>query len=272
MNAKYTVYLKSLLDYPETKALIDKALSSYPMYEPKNLANFGLIPKRSELNEKLLNHYKYREIAFETVGRFIDELEIAMNEIMPKYYGLYKSLDILNGIDDPFGNVDIKEIFEEERLGTRTGNTSENVSENTTGNSTSTANSETETNSTTSNKSRNIDSDTPQNKISEIGETAGASNIYASKVGFNDSVANDNASTSGTDTTSSENESSRTGETSSTNEVETSDTVKHTLTKIGNQGVNTYAHDLLELRELFINIEQEIINDPRISELFFMLY
>ena len=53
---------------------------------------------------------------------------------------------------------------------------------------------------------------------------------------------------------------------------ESSGTVKHTMNKKGNQGVNTYAHDLLEFRELFINIEQQIIKDERISELFMRVY
>lgn len=35
----------------------------------------------------------------------------------------------------------------------------------------------------------------------------------------------------------------------------------HTYTKIGNQGVNTYAHDMLEYRETLLNIDMMIIKD-----------
>lgn len=272
MIAPHTVYLKTLMENEVTKPLLDKALSTYPMYEGINARNFGIIPTRSELNSKLLNHYKYREIAFETPGRFLDELEIAMNEIMSKYYGLYKSLDILNGIEDPFGNVDIKEIYEEERSGSVTGNTNENLKENVTGSTESEANSTSTTESNTASGGRSVKSDTPQSKLNELGEDISTTGIYASEVNYNDNKANDSATNTGNDTTNTSSSNERTNVNSLNSNTSTSDLIRHTLTKIGNQGVNTYAHDLLELRELFINIEQQIINDERIQELFFMLY
>ena len=273
MIAPHTLYLKSIMEHPELNTLLEKALSTYPMYEPVNLANFGLIPSRSELNKKLLNHYKYREIAFETPMRFIDELETAINEIMPKYYSLYKSLDILNGIDDPFGNVDIKEVFEEERTGLRSDTSTENMTSSSDSSSSSTANSESTTDTTNTNNNRAIKSDTPQSKLSDIGEAANTtSGIYASEVNFNNDSATSQATNSGTDTTTGTSTSDVTGTNSKESNQNISDSVKHTLTKIGNQGVNTYAHDLLELRELFINIEKQIIEDDRIQELFYMFY
>jgi hypothetical protein len=38
-------------------------------------------------------------------------------------------------------------------------------------------------------------------------------------------------------------------------------TKTHTFTKRGNQGVNTYAHDMKEFRETIINIEQMLLNE-----------
>ena len=256
MNANITTYLNTLLNNEEVKALIDKALSTYPMYKPTNEMMYTVIPTREELNKKLLNHYKYRQIGFETVGRFIDELEIAMNEIMPYYYQLFKSADIMNGIDDPFGNVDITESFTQESSGNITGN-----SEN---NSKSSASSSSSTESKVDTKNRDIKSDTPQSKVNEIGENIGSSSIYASEVNFNESDTNSSATNTGKDDTESE----------STNKSsqESSGTVKHTLTKVGNQGVNTYAHDMKELRETFLNIEQMIIEDDKIKELFLLVY
>ena len=93
VHAKYTVVLKTLLDNKEAKEKIEKALSSYPIYTATSKNEYipNIIPTRSELNEKILNYYKYREIGFETFGRFVDELEIAMKEIMPYYNQLYES-------------------------------------------------------------------------------------------------------------------------------------------------------------------------------------
>lgn len=264
IHAKYTMVLKTILDDPNAKSLIDKALSTYPMYIPSNPFTYSVIPTRDELNNKILNHYKYREIGFETIGRFIDELEITMNEIMPYYYSLYKSADVLNGIDDPFGNVDIVETFEEETSGTSKGTTTDNSK----GKTNSTANTSSTTNSEVDSKNRSIKSDTPQTTISNIDLEVGTSNLHASEVNFNNDNSNSKATNEGNDTTNSESEQENTG----TSNEERTGLTKHTMTKVGNQGVNTYAHDLKELRETFLNIERQIINDERLSELFMLVY
>lgn len=251
MYAKYTVVLKTLLDDENVKPLIDKAMSSYPLYEGTTPTTYYMIPKRDELNKKILNYYKYREIGFETIGRFLDELEISLNEIMPYYNQLYKSIDILNGVDDPFGNVDITETFEQETSGKSKGTSETN------------SNSQDTSNVNTQNKdnSKNVKSTTPQDMT-----TIPAKDIdtvsYADEVNWNENSGNTNSNSNN----------SSTSNTSGNSLNESEGLLKHTLTKKGNQGVNTYAHDLNELRELFINIEQQIINDKRIQELFMMIY
>lgn len=259
LPAKYTEVLKNLIDCEEIKPLIDRALSTYPMYVPENEMKYSLISTREELNKKLLNHYKYREIGFETVGRFIDELEIAMNEIMPYYYQLYKSADVMNGIDDVFGNVDITEKFEQITEGSSKGNSKGS------GESTSTANATSNTSSDMTNTSKDVTSQTPQDNL---GTTA--NNIdsvsYADEIKWNKSTSNSEGT--------SEDNSTSTATTSNTDETSSESTGKteHTFTKQGNQGVNTYAHDMKELRETFLNIDKQIIEDPRIAELFMLVY
>lgn len=279
MIARYTVVLKTLLDDANVKPLIDKALSTYPMYVPANQKNYSIIPTREQLNTKLLNHYKYREIGFETVGRFLDELETTMNEIMPYYYQLFKSEDIMNGISDPFGNVDITETFEEEREGTSKGTSKGNVEDktettaNTESNTNTTANSNTTTEMT--NNTKNVNSKTPQSNLEIINKDIDSVD-YADNVTWNKDDSNStgetkdtsNAKTDTSSTSTSTGESSSSGESSN----ETNEKVSHTFKKVGNQGVNTYAHDMKELREIFLNIEQQIINDPRIKELFMLVY
>lgn len=231
--AHYTEVLINLLNNPITKEQIDLAMSEYPVYTPENPVTFSIIPTREELNKMILNHFKYREIAFETVGRFIDELRTTLNEIMPFYYQLYKTEDVMNGLDDIFGNLDVVESYTET-------NTS-------TGNATSTATSSTNLES----NSKNITSNTPQNEldISDIDHVDYADHVSWDKA---------NSSTSGTD--------SGTSQTSATGNIQ------HTLTRKGNQGVNTYAHDMGELRNIFMNITKDILDNPRIQELFMMIY
>lgn len=262
-RGNYSVVLKSIMDDPEGMQALQKALSTYPMYVPKNEQTYTIIPSRDELNMKILNHYKYREIGFETPGQFIDRLKIAMEEIMPYYYSLYKSADIMNGIEDPFGNVDIVETFTEDI----TGNSSTESSNSTSSRGTREDTNTTTTSSTGQTNSKNITSDTPQSELSIT-----AKNIddvsYASEATWNETNNEDSSSSNiqmnGTD----ENEASSQG----TSVGQSSSNTTNTRTKKGNQGVNTYAHDMKELREVFLNIERQIINDQEIQELFCMVY
>lgn len=243
IEAKYTVVLKTLMDDENVKPLLDKALSTYPMYVPENETLYSIIPTREELNNKLLNHYKYREIGFETVGRFLDELQISMEEIMPFYYQLFKSEDIMNSVEDPFGNVDITETFQEEKEGTSKGtskgsSTGTSSSENS---SESTTTSETETDMT--NNSKNVKSSTPQG-ILDIGTKNIGSVNYADEANWNEDVSSSSGNTTDHNQSSSNGSDSSETESQAESTGETQETTSHTFTKKGNQGVNTYAHDI----------------------------
>lgn len=248
---KYTEVLKNLMDNEQTAPLLEKALSTYPMYEPVNSKNYSVIPTRSQLNQKLLNHYKYREIGFETVGRFLDELEIAMCEVMPYYYSLYRSADIMNAIDDPFGNVDIVEKTVE----SSEGETEANVT------NTSEAKSSTESNTNLTSYNKQASSTEPQSEITTPAESI--DNLsHADTMNWSKDSNSSGGNTSSDSESSSENVSKGT----SKNDREM------TYTKKGNQGVNTYAHDMIELRTVFLNIEKMIIEDKRISDLFMKVW
>lgn len=257
MYARYTEYLRDLMNNEGAKAALDKALSTYPLYEPLKL--YDLIPKRSELNQRLLNHYKYREIGFETVGRFLDELEITMCEIMPRYNELFKTVETMAELPSPFDNVDVTETFEQEQSNT---STSEGSSTNQqSGSHTSTATGSTEM---TANNKR-LTADTPQDQISvPTKDIDGVT--YASEAEWNESLSQ------GTDNRQESGSSEGTAENSSTASSESTGTLKHTFTKKGNQGVNTYAHDMNEFRTSIIDVVDQIINDQRIQELFMQIY
>ena len=287
MYGRYSTTLKNLMDNEQTAALLQKALSTYPIYEAKNPALYTIIPTREEINTKLLNHYKYREIGFETVGRFLDELEISMCEIMPYYNQLMSSEDMMNNIEDIFGNIDITEQYDEKTTGNSQASSegsiqsdSENTSESSSENSSETsASSENHTEMNTVNTSKNISSETPGNELNIT--AANINNVsYADKAEWKKDDNTSSSDASDQSTAESKSNTKDTGKinttasqsTETSNNMETEGTVSHTLTRKGNQGVNTYAHDMLEFSQLFLNIVQRIINDERIAELFMSVY
>ena len=85
---------------------------------------------------------------------------------------------------------------------------------------------------------------------------------YADNITWNEDISSSTSESNDEAKTNSE----------STSTSEQSGTTKHTLHREGNQGVNTYAHDMLEFRQLFINIEQQIINDPELVKCFMMIW
>lgn len=273
MYARYTTYLRDLMLNDQTKTALNKALSTYPLYKaPKN---YDLIPTREQLNEKLLNHYKYREIGFETVGRFLDELEITMCEIMPRYNELFKTVETMAELPSPFDNVDVTETFEQEQTNTaRSNGTSESSGTNSqSANSTTTNESTSEVEGESVNNNKKLEVDTPQNQIN-----VATKNIegltYASKGDWTQDFIDNSQTTTTNDnaTNATTSEGSNTSEMTSENSSESSGTLKHTFTKKGNQGVNTYAHDMNEFRTSIIDVVDQIINDKRIAELFMLVY
>lgn len=46
---------------------------------------------RGELEKKIIEHYYFRQIGFETVGRFKFELNVRLREIMPRFIKIYKT-------------------------------------------------------------------------------------------------------------------------------------------------------------------------------------
>jgi hypothetical protein len=235
--ARYTEVLSNLMYYPDTKTAIDEAMSDYPLYQtdPDAVRQYGTayaVPSRDELNTKILNHYKYYEIGQETVGRWLFELKTALNEIMPYYNQLFYSAD---QDFNPIYNVDYKKII----------NGTQNNSSNSTTSGSDTASS--------TEYSKGVNSKTPQDEL-HISDT-GIDNVnYADDASWGKS----SGSSSGTSTT--------TGNTSSNGSNSTVETTK------GNFGVVSAQDLIIKYRDTILNIEQQIINDPRIKELFMLIF
>ena len=265
MYAKYTVVLKEIMENAHSRPFLEKALSTYPLYTHD--PSYGLIPTRSELNQKLLNHYKYREIGFETVGRFLDELEITMNEIMPYYNEMFDTVVIMHELPSPFDNVDVTETFEQVTEGETTNDTSSSGE----GSTSSQGSGSTSGTNSSSNEaySKNVHSATPQNNV-DIPAKNINDVMYADDVTWDHNSSEENG-TVASESNSSENVTSQ-NESISTSAGTSKHTTSHTYKKIGNQGVNTYAHDMNEFRTSIIDVVYQIINDPRLTELFMSVF
>lgn len=251
--ARYTEVLDNLLRNEQTAPAIATAMSKYPLYEtdPNKVNQYGTaykVPTRAELNNKILNYYRFREIGFETVGRFLFELETALNEIMPRYNQLFYSAD---QDFNPIYNVDYVKDTQRHRSDTNIGSNSSSTSSSTSG---------TDSSSSTD-YSKNVKSDTPQNQLNIPNE--GIDTVsYASEAdwGKNSNSTSGNSSMSGN---------SQTNESNSTIGNEKEGIIETTK---GNFGVVSAQDLIIKYRETILNIEQLIIHDKRIAELFMLIY
>lgn len=228
-GAVFTVELGELVE-----SGFELDLSRYPIFDESY---------REHLNAKILNHYWFREIGFETPQLFKRYLNVRMAEIMPFYNQLYESVDM---DVDMLANVSMttESQTSDESTATRTAKRDE------TGNRVESATTTAE--STT--KSRNLVSQTPQMQLS--GRDDYASNIAdaqsdadneskADSTSTNDFTANDSATETGTSS-------------------------GNLLTKVkGLTGV-LGADAVMRYRETILNIDMLVVND--LADLFMGLY
>lgn len=253
LPARYTEILDTLLKNPTTRPAIDEAMSHYPLYEtdPDKVYEYGTaykVPTRSELNTKILNFYRFREIGQETFGRWLHELETALNEIMPYYNQLFYSAD---QDFNPIYNVDYVKTIDRNKKDTTVG--TQNSSSNTSSSSTDSTSNEEYT--------KNVNSKTPQDLL-------GISNTGIDSVNYADDAnwGKASGSTSGTNSTTG---SSTSNGSNSVVGKEDEGIVESTK---GNFGVTSAQDLIIKYRQTILNIEQLIINDPRIAELFMLIY
>lgn len=239
-NAKVTMELRDVLESRNEKGeLFNLWDFDYPSYYEGE--------EKLAFEQKVIDHYLFHQIGTETVARFKHNFKTRIREIMPYYIQYYKSVEIMDKIEDPFGNVDVTETFEQTTTDTSSGTV------NNTETGTATAN-ESATN-TGSEDTEHRFSNTPQGSINNLDD-------YMTEAFI------DGKDTVEDVTRNAENESTITN--TGTSESENTGTVTHTLTRKGNQGVNTYAHDMIEFRQSFINVDMMIIGALR--DLFLLIY
>lgn len=251
--ARYTEVVDNLLRYEDTREAIAEAMSDYPLYQtdPDKVRQYGTayqVPTRQELNDKIINHYRFREIGQETVGRWLFELKTALNEIMPYYNQLFYSAD---QDFNPIYNVDYVKTINRDKKDSTVGTQNSTSNTSTTG---------TDTSSNTE-FTKSVDSKTPQNLLN-IPNTGIDTVDYADNASWGKASGTTNGSNSTTGNTSSNGSNSVIGK-------ENEGIVETTK---GNFGVVSAQDLIIKYRETILNIEQLIINDPRIKELFMLIY
>lgn len=240
--SKYTTTIRMLLENG-----FELALDDYPIFDE----NY-----RKTLNKKIIDHFYFREIGFETAGLFNFYLKRTMNEIMPFYNQLYNSQLIKF---NPLYNVEKTETFLADRK-TDTINNQDSQSD-------TTAETKSNTTSTDNNTSlannKNVSSDTPQGKASviSIDDNTWATNATLSK---ND-VKNTGQSNSDT------NANATTGQnTSVTATANIKNLEEYSRKVIGKSEGESFSKMLLQFRDTFLNIDMQVIAE--LETLFMLIY
>lgn len=184
---------------------------------------------------QILNHFLMRRIGFDTLTAFKIQLEVKLNEIMPKYNMMFNMLDGWDIFKD--GETITREVQDSKHSNNVTSSINESETENT---------NETESHTTGNNTSDMRSSDTPQNELEDV-----RSGEYVDRYDYRQ----DNSSSNDTS------ESSATSSNNSTSNVNSeshdSGNLTETTTRTQNDKLNLY----LEFTEKTQNIYSLIFKD-----------
>lgn len=228
--SRYTIELRYLIE-----GNYDLGLKDYPIFDESY---------REQLNNKIIQHYYFREIGFETETLFKNRLNQKMNEIMPYYNQMYESSKLKI---DPLSTIDLEEVFSRKSKTTGEGTSSTSGTGNNTNNFNST-------------------DTTDYGKISKFSDIAQAqttpNEILNDKYLTSATVDDGQDKNTNTGTNTSQTESTTSGTSTDKRNLD-EDT---TLTRKGNNGTASESELLNMYRETFLNIDMMIIDD--LDELF----
>lgn len=242
--SKYTTQLRWIVEQTGEGQEVPKGQRyANAVYEVLGLSDYPiwLESYRKFLNDKIIDHFYFREIGFETAAQFRWYMRRTMNEIMPYYNQLYVSKDL---VTEPLTDVD--KSWDEAHTLDRDTDTTENVDGRTTAHSESAGTSH----------ERTVFQDTPMSLLDNTVAPTVQGLDYATNVTYVDGSTTDETDSNGTSLT---------------------DTVGNVIvdeegTRIHNEkGRNRSQSELLlEYRKTFINIDMEVIAD--LEDLFLSLW
>lgn len=248
----------------------------------------ALVPfSKKGLEQKIIDHYRFRQIGQETVGRWLHYFRTRMREIMPYYVQLYEFEAKWWNIDDPLESYNLTETFDQQT--TDNGTTSNETSSETSGTSNRNGSTDKDTEGTRnltqekessgrvegSEQKTHKFSDTPQGTIDNLDSymsEASRDELTRTEDTQGGETTTDTETTTGTETTTNTEKVTDTGTSSGTSETtsENAGTVRHTLNRRGNIGVQPLGQEVNNIRSAFINIDKMVIDE--FKDLFIMVY
>ena len=207
--------------------------------------------EKTAFEQKLLDHYRFRQIGQETPARWLHFFRSRLREVMPYYIQLYNSEKLFYSIEDPLESYNLTETLTINRRneGSSSGTVDGSQSSETTSE-------QHDTTQETERLERRF-SNTPQNSIDNL-------NDYLTEAEIN----------SNTSDTGHDNDTTSTGEitTSTQTSSESSDTSEetHELVRRGNIGVQPLGEEIKKLRASFLNIDMMVIGE--FKDLFLLIY
>ncbi len=229
--------------------------------------NYPVIPDvtpKEELETKILRHFYFREIGFETYGQWKFFLQNRMNEIMPYYNQLYQSTFLEF---NPFDDVNYSKTHYGNETGTGHGTQEDHTSRENEYADESTRNDDSLRTVGVNGTKWEYYSDTPQGSVSRIDIDG---NNYLTNATKN-TDANNTTDTYGNETTNStEGTNSETGSAMRTTDNTFSSNDHYTDTVKGKLGVDSYSRRLEEYRRTMLNIDMMVIEE--LNDLFMNVY
>lgn len=270
--AKYTTQIRTICEYyagydesqgyTNEDTVIEKAREkvfdfNFPIYDESY---------RSVLETKILRHYYFNEIGFETVGMFKHYLKARLNEIMPYYNQLYKS-ELLEF--NPLYDVDLTTDNNKKTNGNRENSENEKgnrtTSENVTGTNTQTK--KTEGSQSANSTDWTYNNDTPQGGVSGLENLSYLTSATKNTSNSSGSLTNSDNITQNTTNNKSVTDANTIDKTGSETYKDTEEYLEHVK---GKNGGTSYSKLLEEYRQTFLNIDTEIIDNLR--DLFMLLW
>ena len=207
--------------------------------------------EKTAFEQLVLDHYRFRQIGMETPGRWLHSFRTRIREIMPYYIQLYKSVELMANVDDPFKAYDLTETFTKHTTGS--GSTTGTSESESTGSSESSSTS----NESRSNSKNRKFSNTPQGSIDNIEK-------YMTEASVESEGDTNELTNTDTDTSSS------TASASSSGSSESEGTETYELKRFGNIGVQPLGQEIEAYRKALINVDLMVIDE--LKDLFLKVY
>lgn len=262
-TTKVTLELRDIINNGENS--IDIWGDNLPcLFHTDYINNIGM--HEQDVRDLITNHFLFRQIGFETVGRFLHEWRQKTREIAPRYRNITYAQSLLWSQDDPLESYHLTETFTEKNEGTSTGEstgTSTGSGSSNTSSETTTSDSESGSKKITGNvteSKKHLFSDTPQGNIENVGNHMSNASIddNTSSNTDNETTTREGNGSSSTETSSSD---TSTATSTSTSEASAESTITRTLERRGNIGVQPLGDEVRKYQEAFDDIIAMIIRE-----------